>query len=438
MNRNLALIPKNQQIVKSIQDLRMNNDLQRPDSDAVKKNVADTGKALENIMSGKTATAHTHSRVNNESDTQFVRYTPNQTGRGHNAGARQRVIRVSTTQVDPLEPAKFKHKRVQRANDSPPATVCHSPQRKVTAEEQADWKIPGALSNWKNSRGYTVPLHMRVQLDGRSLQDNTVSDRFAKLSDSLYAAERSAREETEKRNTLLKSIALKEARKREDSYREAAKQALQEKQGILESSKNSNEEERDISDRNPGKRRRESEEDDELEEESKRERDMIRNQISREVERDRRMEVAGKRNDKRARHEERDITEKIALGQAQPSKVSNLYDSRLFNQTAGMDSGFGHDDDYTVYDKPLFTDRTAASIYKNVREVADDEYTDSDKSRIDNLLARGPQKSLGGKEDKNSKYHKPVEFEKTETKKAKSEEDLYGINDLLSRAKKGK
>lgn len=43
-----------------------------------------------------------------------------------------------------------------------------------------------------------------------------------------------------------------------------------------------------------------------------------------------------------------------------------MYDQRLFNQTAGLGHGFGDDEEYNLYDKPLFTDRAAASIYKNV------------------------------------------------------------------------
>ena len=74
------------------------------------------------------------------------------------------------------------------------------------------------------------------------------------------------------------------------------------------------------------------------------------------------------------RDEERDVSEKIALGQAQPTSRETMFDQRLFNQTSGLDAGFGEDDDYNLYDKPLFADRTAASIYKNVKEVpVDDE-----------------------------------------------------------------
>ncbi len=64
---------------------------------------------------------------------------------------------------------------------------------------------------------------------------------------------------------------------------------------------------------------------------------------------------------------DRDISEKIALGQAQPTSKDTMIDSRLYNQTTGLESGFKGEDDYDLYDKPLFADRTAASIYNNIK-----------------------------------------------------------------------
>lgn len=50
---------------------------------------------------------------------------------------------------------------------------------------------------------------------------------------------------------------------------------------------------------------------------------------------------------------ERDISEQIALGL--PAKTitggETQFDSRLFNQSRGMDSGFADEDSYNVYDK---------------------------------------------------------------------------------------
>jgi SNW domain-containing protein 1 len=54
--------------------------------------------------------------------------------------------------------------------------------------------------------------------------------------------------------------------------------------------------------------------------------------LRKENERNRRREVAGKNRTKEERDNDRDISEKIALGQAQPTTTRDaLYDQRLFN-----------------------------------------------------------------------------------------------------------
>eukprot|EP00352_Strombidinopsis_acuminata_P006919 CAMPEP_0176374676 /NCGR_PEP_ID=MMETSP0126-20121128/26930_1 /TAXON_ID=141414 ORGANISM="Strombidinopsis acuminatum, Strain SPMC142" /NCGR_SAMPLE_ID=MMETSP0126 /ASSEMBLY_ACC=CAM_ASM_000229 /LENGTH=176 /DNA_ID=CAMNT_0017735359 /DNA_START=711 /DNA_END=1241 /DNA_ORIENTATION=- len=112
-----------------------------------------------------------------------------------------------------------------------------------------------------------------------------------------------------------------------------------------------------------------------------RERNEMRNLARKENERNRRREVAGKNRTKDERDKDRDVSEKIALGQAQPTSKDAMYDQRLFNQTSGLEAGFGDDDDYNLYDKPLFADRTAASIYKNVnREALNDEDDGADNA----------------------------------------------------------
>ena len=59
-------------------------------------------------------------------------------------------------------PAQFKHKKVARGPGSPPPTVMRSPPRKLNSKDMLDWKIPPCISNWKNSKGYTIPLEMRL------------------------------------------------------------------------------------------------------------------------------------------------------------------------------------------------------------------------------------------------------------------------------------
>ena len=87
-----------------------------------------------------------------------------------------------------------------------------------------------------------------------------------------------------------------------------------------------------------------------------------------------RLEAAGQKKAKSVRDLERDISEKVALGQAQPTLSKEvLFDQRLFNQTSGVEAGFGSDDDYKLFDKPLFADRAPMNIYNNVKETPDDD-----------------------------------------------------------------
>merc|ERR1712146_400741 len=81
-------------------------------------------------------------------------------------------------------------------------------------------------------------------------------------------------------------------------------------------------------------------------------RDEIRDERRRERERDRRLEAAGKKT-KLSRDRDRDVSEQIALGMTTKTSEELQYDQRLFNQTAGMDSGFAEEDAYNIYDKPL-------------------------------------------------------------------------------------
>jgi len=52
------------------------------------------------------------------------------------------------------------------------------------------FKIPACISNWQNANGFTIPLHMRLQADGRGLQDVSVNERHASFADALYMAEK--------------------------------------------------------------------------------------------------------------------------------------------------------------------------------------------------------------------------------------------------------
>jgi len=79
------------------------------------------------------------------------------------------------------------------------------------------------------------------------------------------------------------------------------------------------------------------------------------------------------------RERERDISEQIALGM--PAKNTGAgdaqFDQRLFNTTKGMDSGYGDDEAYNVYDKPWRGGGDLAQhIYRPGKNVDKEVYGD--------------------------------------------------------------
>merc|ERR1740121_762399 len=212
--------------------------------------------------------------------------------------------------------------------------------------DQKDWKIPPCVSNWKNAKGYTIPLDKRLAADGRNLQDVAVNDKFAALSEDLYLSERKAREEIKLRNDMIRQKKVREEEVREVQLRELAAQARTQRAELGSAPLKEGESTREAEER---KQRME-----------------VLKERQREIERDQRLELAGKTN-KRSRDEDRDVGERMALGQAaQPTSQEAQYDARLFNQSAGMDGGYhgGSDEKCNIYDKPLFADRSQAGIYK--------------------------------------------------------------------------
>jgi len=136
---------------------------------------------------------------------------------------------------------------------------------------------------------------------------------------------------------MAEAIALAKKAKQEEMLRQRATLARAERAKLMASSisqfnsevrKGDNDEKQGDLESHLGKKRKN--EDREIED-AVRERNELRHQRKREIERDRRLEVAGKKNTTGVRDEDRDISEKIALGQAQPTSRDAMYDQRLFN-----------------------------------------------------------------------------------------------------------
>ena len=203
--------------------------LERPSQDEVAASTEKTKMALESLVNGAVAAQKPKNvKGGKRAEPTYVRYTPaNQMGDTRTRN--DRLMKIVERQQDPMEPPKFKHKKIPRGPPSPPPPVMHSPPRKLTAEDQEAWKIPPPVSNWKNPKGYTVPLDKRLAADGRGLQDVTINDRFAQFAEALFTADRHAREEVKQRAQMNQRLAEKEKLQKEDHLRMLAQKAREER-----------------------------------------------------------------------------------------------------------------------------------------------------------------------------------------------------------------
>ncbi|GAA5968574.1 hypothetical protein JCM8115_003790 [Rhodotorula mucilaginosa] len=443
--------------------------MERPSEDEVQATADRTKAALERLVQGKIKAAQPKNVEQRGGDVSYMRYTP------QNGGVeKQKIIKMMEVVEDPLEPPRFKGKKVPRGPPSPPPPVLRSPPRKVTAQEQKEWMIPPCVSNWKNNKGYTIPLDKRLAADGRGLQDVQINDRFAQFSEALYVADRHARDEVRQRALMQQKIAQKEKEAKEENLRMLAQRAREERSGVVvqpaaasmggniggalagygSGSDSEDEESAAIARGAQGQRApstvasddSEAEEADrdagETEEERRaaKERDEMRRERRKEREREMRMSHMGteQRAKVLAKATGRDISEKIALGLAKPTvSKDSMLDARLFNREQ-YSASFGDEDSYNLYDKPLFSGSSAAAaIYKPRGRNVDDEGYEVDQGEVEKAM-RNDRFGLGvagsgrGFEgaDTSEVRDGPVAFERDTA-------DPFGVDAFLESAKQG-
>ncbi|CAN8067374.1 unnamed protein product [Agarophyton chilense] len=454
-----------------------------PTKQEIEQTARRTRAALELVVSGKLAAKSGNQTQETPS---FVRYTPANTNTSAAVGSRQRIIRMVEAPSDPMEPPKFSHRKAPVNPPSPPVPVMHSPDRKPSKAEAAEWKIPPVVSNWKNNRGYTIALDKRLAADGRAHVNHSINDRFAEMAEALYNAERVAREQVERRARLQRQVSAKAKEASERKFRELAEKSRRERKGYLGLSERTDmlssaapSEVRGfaeysgadsvipVEDEAPPllsgskapeaekKRRRtrfgDRGESVEHADESVRRRDEMRNQ--RRIERER--ELRGREEDnldwdrstfkrtKFTRDQDRDVAERVALGQSASAKPSGevLYDQRLFNQEAGSTrrgtlsivGGYGADDSYNIYDKPLFAGSNSAAKFQYRTSLANDVDERERQFRAD--------RGFGGDDGKaaasmpTGPRNKPVEFERDVPSGRGAGDDPYGMNKFFEEAK---
>lgn len=356
--------------------------LDRPSEEQVSEQMEKTKNALSNLVEGAVAAQKPKNvKGGRRAEPTFVRYTPaNQMGDTEKKN--DRVMKIVERQQDPMEPPKFKHKKIPRGPPSPPPPVMHSPPRKLTAEDQEAWRIPPPVSNWKNPKGYTIPLDKRLAADGRGMQDVTINDKFAQFAESLFTADRHAREEVRLRAQMQQKLAEKEKSQKEEHLRSLAQKAREERAGPSGGPRRAPRSRSRSVSRSPSYSSRSGSP---SEDEGAREREQARRERRQDAERELRQSRMGseRRIQMMAREQNRDISEKVALGLAKPTQASeSMWDSRLFNQTSGMHAGFNEDN---PYDKPLFAAQDAInSIYRPSAQpdVDDEEGGEAEMSKI--------------------------------------------------------
>lgn len=355
--------------------------LDKPSEEEIQMQMEKTKAALTTLVEGA-ATAQKPKNVKGgkRAEPTFVRYTPaNQMGNQRQQN--DRIMKIVERQQDPMEPPRFKHKKIPRGPPSPPPPVMHSPPRKLTAEDQEAWKIPPPVSNWKNPKGYTVPLDKRLAADGRGLQDVTINDKFAQFAEALFTADRHAREEVQLRASMQQKLAEKEKAQKEEHLRQLAQKAREDRAGP--SQRHSRARSRSVSGSASPYSTRSAPPSDE--DEAARDRAEQRRERRREDERKLRQSRMGteRRIQTMAREQNRDISEKVALGLAKPTQSSEtMWDSRLFNQTSGMQAGFNEDN---PYDKPLFAAQDAINSIYRPRAQADADDEDAGEGEMSKL-----------------------------------------------------
>lgn len=277
-----------------------------------------------------------------------------------------------------------------------------------------------------------------------------INDNFAKFSESLYIADRHAREEVRQRSLMQQKLAQKEKEAKEENLRLLAQRAREERSGIAPRPTAAQAAQSQAamksslaaygSDSGSGSEGEASGEDED--DESAKLREQMRGEKRRERERELRMNNMGQEQRAKmlARQQNRDISEKVALGLAKPTmSKESMLDSRLFNQES-LSGSFAEDDQYNLYDRPLFHGSTAAAaIYKargNITEGNEESFGGGTEEGIGKALDNdrfglGEAKhGFEGAKDQEIREG-PVQFEKDSG-------DVFGLDKFLDEAKSGK
>lgn len=162
----------------------------------------------------------------------YVNFTPSGMGDPDDGG---KTIEIRDYKEDPMLPPKFKLRKNRHKEPSPPPPILKSSSNtKVTKELKDQWKIPSAVSNWKNNQGFSISLDKRVNatgMGGASVESSINVEKFSLLSLALENAHNQARDDIRIRNQRRKEQAIQEQRDKESQLRELLERTRTERFG---------------------------------------------------------------------------------------------------------------------------------------------------------------------------------------------------------------
>lgn len=120
--------------------LQTQGNFEKPDQEEIEQTMKETAAALNLVVSNKLQAAQPKTVPKQPGAPTFIKYTPSQQGPQYASGSRERTIKMQDMPVDPMEPPKFRHKK-----------VCHF-EAMARMAEPAYWRLqwlPPSLALWR-------------------------------------------------------------------------------------------------------------------------------------------------------------------------------------------------------------------------------------------------------------------------------------------------
>ncbi|ODV83746.1 hypothetical protein CANARDRAFT_29732 [[Candida] arabinofermentans NRRL YB-2248] len=395
-------------------------------SDEVTKTAVTTNEAISKIIEAKLHGAKpTTINTGDKSDATYVRYTPTSVlDNSSGTASKQRIIKIVDKQVDPMLPPSFKIRKTPQGPSEAPVPILHEQSTaKLTNEDQKKWYIPPAVSNWKNTKGFTIAIDKRMAGVGVDADADVMSNNFGSLAEALENASKKAKEELKLRSKLKNDLESQRVLDNQERLNRIAMEARSGKRiGHTSNRLNANEEE----------------EEDPTKLSAANERERARAERRRKAEKELRLGSMSTEYKVKllARDQGRDISDRVALGIAKPNEgkkaMENRYDSRLFLNAAGANARHSEDQ---VYDSPLFAAQDAINDIYRARSggTTGEDQESAAEEKLNRLGEEKRFESLSSGSADNSKrgaMQGPVTFETDNSSGEPSQEKrVYGLDE---------